>query len=307
MKLDLKKIKEDYKLSKELEIYKVSSIGNPQNNSIIFILEYTENEEIKLKEIKNSLLIINEEAKVHENIKNKNSVIFVDNPRREYIYILTKYNIENKKQYSRDLSYISKDVVIGENTIIEPFVFIDENVIIGDNCYIKSGAKIYKNVTIGNNCTIGANTVIGDIGFGIERIAPGKRKKISFEGIPMKMPHYGGVIIGNNVEIGALTTVVAGAIDPTIIEDYVKTDDHVHIAHNVKLREGVLITAAVEISGSTEIGKNTWIGPNSSLMQKIKIGPNTIIGIGTNVLKSVEENEVLMGNPAKSLRRKKIN
>lgn len=304
MKLNLQKLKEDYNLLNLGNIDKVASLNNPKNNSLMFILEYTEKEEIKLKDIKNSLLIVNEEANISKDIQNQNSIIYIDNPRREYIYILNKYNVEKKKNYSKELSYISKNVVIGENTIIEPFVFIDENVIIGNNCYIKSGVKIYKNVTIGNNCTIGANTVVGDIGFGIERIAPGKRQKISFEGIPMKMPHYGGVIIGDNVEIGALNTIVSGAIDPTIIKDFVKTDDHVHIGHNVYLEEGVLLTAAVEISGSVKIGKNTWIGPNSSLMQKIKVGENTIIGIGTNVLKSSAENEILMGNPAKSLRRK---
>lgn len=304
MKLNLEKLKEDYNLLNLENIDKVASLNNPKNNSLMFMLEYTEKEEIKLKDIKKSLLIVNEEANISKNIQSQNSIIFVDNPRREYIYILNKYNTEKKKNYIKELSYIAKNVVIGEDTIIEPFVFIDENVIIGNNCHIKSGVKIYKNVTIGNNCTIGANTVVGDIGFGIERMAPGKRQKISFEGIPMKMPHYGGVIIGDNVEIGALTTIVSGAIEPTLLEDYVKVDDHVHIAHNVKLRKGSLIVAAAEISGSTEIGENSWIGPNSSLMQKIKIGKNTIIGIGTNVLKSSEENEVLIGNPAKSLRRK---
>lgn len=304
MKLNLEKLKEDYNLLNLENIDKVASLNNPKNNSLMFILEYTEKEEMKLKDIKNSLLIVNEEANISKGIQSQNSIIFVDNPRREYIYILNKYNIEKKKNYSKELSYISKNVVIGENAIIEPFVFIDENVIIGNNCHIKSGVKIYKNVTIGNNCTIGANTVVGDIGFGIERIAPGKRQKISFEGFPMKMPHYGGVIIGDNVEVGALNTIVSGAIDPTIIENFVKTDDHVHIGHNVHLEEGVLLTAAVEISGSVKVGKNTWVGPNSSLMQKIKIGKNTIIGIGTNVLKSSNENEVLIGNPAKSLRRK---
>lgn len=301
--LDIEKIKEYYKLENLKKINKVSSLNNPKNNALIFILDYQEKENEKLKNIKDSLLIVNLEAKISDEVKENNSVIWVDNPRREYIYILKKYEKIRRIQYDRKLSYISEKSVIGNNTIIEPFVFIDENVIIGENCYIKSGVKIYKNVIIGNNCTFGANTVVGDIGFGIERLAPGKREKISFKGNPMKMPHYGGVIIGNNVEIGALTTIVAGAIDPTILEDYVKVDDHVHVGHNVYLESGVLITAAVEISGSVRIGQNTWIGPNSSLMQKIKVGKNNIIGIGTNVLKSSNDNEILIGNPAKILKK----
>lgn len=301
--LDIEQIKEFYKLKNLKEINKVSSLNNPQNNALIFILDYQEKENEKLKYVKDSLLIVNLEAKISAEVKENNSVIWIDNPRREYIYILKKYEKAEKKQYDKNLSYISEKSIIGNNMIIEPFVFIDENVVIGENCYIKSGVKIYKNVTIGNNCTFGANTVIGDIGFGIERLTSGKRQKISFNGIPIKMPHYGGVIIGDNVEIGALNTIVSGAIDPTIIENYVKTDDHVHIGHNDKIREGVLITAAVEISGSVEVSKNTWIGPNSSLMQKIKIGENNIIGIGTNVLKSSNNNEVVIGNPSKVLKK----
>lgn len=301
--LDIERIKKDYRLEKISDIKFVATASNPKNNALIFVLNYGLKEDEKFQDIENSLLLINEEATISEVIYKKNIVIKVDNPRREYIYILNNYNIVPKKNYSYSNSFISSNVVIGEGTIIEPFVFIDENVIIGKNCYIKSGVKIYKNVTIGDNCVIGANTVIGDIGFGVERIAPGKRQKITFEGIPMKMPHYGGVIIGNNVEIGALNTIVSGAIEPTLIKSFVKTDDHVHIGHNVYLEEGVLLTAAVEISGSVKIGKNTWIGPNSSLMQKINIGKNTIIGIGANVLKSSSDNEILIGNPAKSLRR----
>ena len=302
-KLNMEKIKERYRLEKIEEINKVASLNAPQNNALIFILNYGMKEEEKIKDITNSLILVNLEAKISKQILERNTVIRVDNPRREYIEILVKYEIKKNKSYSLDKSYIAPKTKIGKETIIEPFVFIDENVIIGDNCYIKSGVKIYKNVTIGNNCVIGANTVIGDIGFGIERQNTGERKKISFEGIPMKMPHYGGVVIGNNVEVGALTTIVSGAIEPTIVEDYVKIDDHVHVAHNVKLREGVLVVAAAEISGSTEIGKSSWIGPNSSLIQKIKIGENNIIGIGANVLKSSKANEVLVGNPAKNLKK----
>lgn len=306
IKLNMEKIKEKYGLEKIGEINKVASLNNPQNNALIFILNYGMEEEEKIKSITNSLILVNLEAKISKHIFERNTVIHVDNPRREYIEILVKCEIKKNKNYSLDKSYIAPKTKIGKETIIEPFVFIDENVTIGDKCYIKSGVKIYKNVTIGNNCVIGANTVIGDMGFGIERQNAGERKKISFEGIPLKMPHYGGVVIGNNVEIGALTTIVSGAIEPTIVEDYVKIDDHVHIAHNVKLRERVLVVAAAEISGSTEIGKNSWIGPNSSLIQKIKIGKNNIIGIGANVLKSSKDNEVLIGNPAKKLKNSNI-
>ena len=88
--------------------------------------------------------------------------------------------------------------------------------------------------------------MIGQRGFGFEREIDGK---------PVSFPHFGSVVIGDYVEIGALNTVVAGALSDTIIGDFVKTDDHVHIAHNVSIGDKTFITACSEISGSVSIGQ----------------------------------------------------
>ena len=114
---------------------------------------------------------------------------------------------------------------------------------------------------------------------------------------------FGGVFIDENCHIGALNTVVAGAIDPTYIGKNVQTDDHCHIAHNCIINEGVLIAASACIGGSVKVGQNSWIGLGSTLMQKIQVGRRNTIGLGASVLKSTEDDEVWAGNPAKLLKK----
>ena len=153
---------------------------------------------------------------------------------------------DNKRKYkNHEKGYvIGENVHIGENCLIEPFVFIDHDVIIGDNVTIKSGVKIRKNVVIEDNVTIGENSVIGTQGFGIEK---------DEANMNIRIPHIGGVLIKENVEVGALTSIVSGTISPTIVEKNVFIDDLNHIAHNCYIGEGTLSTAAVQVSGSAKL------------------------------------------------------
>ena len=115
--------------------------------------------------------------------------------------------------------------------------------------------------------------------------------------------HLGGVDIGENVEIGAVNSVVRGALGNTVIQDYVKTDNLVHIAHNCFIGKGSLLTACAEISGSVTLGKNVWLGPNCSLNNKISIGDKSFIGLGAVVTKNIPPNEVWAGNPARFIKK----
>ncbi|MBW6408568.1 UDP-3-O-(3-hydroxymyristoyl)glucosamine N-acyltransferase [Clostridium weizhouense] len=276
-------------------IYSVSAISNPKNNTLIFANALKHEDIENLKKVKNSIIILN---KQYNNINfEENYILYVDRPRKEYAKIL-KFILDNNKEEDNNYIfksgyYIGKNVLIGENTIIEPFVFIDSNSVIGKNCIIKSGAKIRKNVIIGNNCIIKENCVIGSDGFGVER---------DFDGITYKIPHLGGVIIGDSVEVGALACIAQGTIEPTVIENYVKVDDCVFIAHNVKIKKGTFIIANSQVSGSVEIGENCWVSPNACIKNGIKIGNNSLIGIGSVVINDIKENNVVIGNPARFLK-----
>lgn len=150
------------------------------------------------------------------------------------------------------------------------------------------------NARIDECCVIKSCAVIGEGGFGFERDEPGT---------PVRLVHLGTIIIGNNVEIGGLTTVCRGTLGNTIIEDFVKIDDHVHIDHNVKVGQAAMVIACAEVSGGVEVGEQSWIGPNASVIQQVQIGVKAVVGIGANVIKDVENDATVAGNPAKPLER----
>lgn len=171
---------------------------------------------------------------------------------------------------------IGKGVIIGENTVIGHHVVIGDEVKIGKNCIVKSCA------------------VLGEDGFGFERQSNGNS---------VRLPHIGNVVIHDNVEIGALTTVCRGTLGDTIIADGAKIDDHVHIAHNVHIGRGAFIIACAEVSGGVKIGERAWIAPNASVMNQLSIGDDSVVGLGSVVIKDVHHGIVVAGNPAKALRK----
>lgn len=287
---DVSEIDKNY----NFKIYNASTIGNPKNNTILFLKKNSQELLEKLKEIKNSILIILEGLDA-EKLKKNNLVIYDKNPRLKYALLLTKILKKNKKEYEiffKDGYYYGENLELGEGVIIEPFVKIGNNVKIGKNTLIKSGVKIGDNVEIGENCYIRENSVIGGEGFGIEKDEEGRNFRI---------PHIGGVKIGNNVEIGALTTVCSGTIEVTQVHDFSKIDDHVHIAHNVSISKGVMVVAGSVIGGSTKIGKNSWIGINSSVKNGIELGENITLGMSAIVVKSVGDNIILTNEQADTL------
>lgn len=277
-------------------INRVSTINHPLDKSILFITNVKKINIDLMEKIKDSLLIVNSMEGLTECIVSQNDILLTKNPRLTYALLLTNIlsddSVTNEFHHQEQNIYIGKNVKIGENVKIEPNVTIGDNVSIGDNSRILSGVRINNNVIIGKETVIRNNSVIGSQGFGIEKDQNGRT---------IRIPHVGSVIIGNYVDIGSLNTVVSGTIEPTIIEDYVMTDDHVHIAHNCYIGSSTLITACVEISGSVNIGKNVYIGPNSSIINKIKIDDNVIIGINSLVNKNVQSGVTVSGIPAKEI------
>lgn len=285
----------NYEISKDIQISDVSTIKNPINYSLIFTKKWSKEIEDKLININNSLILIKKnDTKINNNIIKNNECIFVNNPRLEYAIILN-YILSKQPKKDRHYKELDNRVIIGENvnvgkdTIIEPFVFIDHDVQIGDNCILKAGVRTCSNVLIGNNTIIGQNSVIGGPGFGIEK---------NIDGALIRIPQIGGVIIGNNVEIDALSTIDCGTIEPTVIEDNVMINNHVHIAHNVYIEKNCIITGCCNISGSVRIKEGSWLGPNCSIINGITIGKDVLVGMGAVVRKSTRDNVIVAGRPA---------
>lgn len=193
-----------------------------------------------------------------------------------------------------DYVTINENSKIGNNTIIYPHVYLGKNVEIGENCIIYPQVTVYNDTKIGNNVIIHAGAVIGCDGFGYSQI---DRKNI-------KIPQIGNVVIGDNVEIGANTTIARSTIGSTLIKDGVKIDNLVQISHNVEIGDNSIIAALTGISGSTKIGKNCILLGQVGVADHATIEDNIIVGAKTGVPSRVvksEEKMIFGAIPAKPI------
>lgn len=189
-------------------------------------------------------------------------------------------------------TYISPEVVIGKNVKIGHNCVLDGKIVIGDNTQIYHNVTIINKVTLGKNCMIQSGVEIGHDGFGYSEDREHNKSMVK---------HYGGVNIGNDVWIGANTTVARGTIDDTIIEDGCKIDNLCQIAHNVQLSNKTAVITGTIILGSVKTGENAYIAP-SIIRNQAQIGANAFVGMGAVVVKDVSKNDVVAGVPAKSIK-----
>jgi UDP-3-O-[3-hydroxymyristoyl] glucosamine N-acyltransferase len=208
-----------------------------------------------------------------------------------------KFDIEPKNS-----RYISASVKIGKNCTFGYNVVIEDGAEIGDNCFIDSGAIIKAGVKIGDNAKIGAGSYISYAIIGNNVILlPGARigqdgyGYATDKGVHHKIFHIGRVIIGNNVEIGANTTIDRGSINDTIIGDGCKIDNLVQIGHNVVLGKGCLVVAQVGIAGSTHIGDYCAIGGQSGISGHLNIASQVQIAGGSGVIQDITQDKIVVG------------
>lgn len=187
-------------------------------------------------------------------------------------------------------SYIGEGVRIGQSTKIFPGTYIGDNVTIGDHCIIHPGVKIYHDCVLHHHVVIHAGTVVGGDGFGFAPQADGSFKKV---------PQIGNVIIENNVEVGANTTIDRATMGSTCIKAGAKLDNLIQIAHNVEVGHSTVIAAQAGVSGSTKIGNNVMIGGQAGLVGHIQIADGAKINAQSGVSKSLKEPySAVTGSPA---------
>lgn len=205
----------------------------------------------------------------------------------EYFYIKpvhpagisTMAFVSQQAKIGKDVSihpfaYISDGVVIGENTIIYPGVFIGNDTVIGDRCILYPNVTMREKVKVGNRVIIHSGSVIGSDGFGY--VVEGGRHH--------KIPQVGGVVIGDDVEVGANVTIDRATTGNTIIGSGTKIDNLVQIGHNVSIGENSIIVAQVGIAGSTEIGNFVVLGGQVGIADHAKIDDGCMIGAQSGVM-----------------------
>ncbi|MDR1695141.1 MAG: UDP-3-O-(3-hydroxymyristoyl)glucosamine N-acyltransferase [Endomicrobium sp.] len=242
------------------------------------------------------------------------TVIKVKNPQFAFSVVL---NIIDKERLSEiepeiqdgafvsDTARIGENVYIGRNAVIEsgasigdgtkifPNVYIGKNSKIGKNCILYPNAVIRENVTVGDRVILQPSVVIGGDGFGF----------VTVDGTNQKIPQIGRVEIGDDVEIGAHTTVDRATVDATRIGKGTKIDNLVMIAHNVQIGENCIIVAQSGIAGSTKIGNNVIIGAQSGVIGHLKIGNNVVIAAQSGISGNLSDGEKAGGNPMSELNR----
>jgi UDP-3-O-[3-hydroxymyristoyl] glucosamine N-acyltransferase len=192
--------------------------------------------------------------------------------------------------YVGAFSYIGDHVTLGAGVKIYPGCYIGNNVVIGDNAKIYSGVKIYDACRLGCNVVIHSGTVVGGDGFGFAPLPDGTYKKI---------PQMGNVIIEDDVEIGANTTIDRATMGSTIIRKGVKLDNLIMIAHNVEIGEHTVIAAQTGVSGSTKVGKYCIIGGQVGIVGHIHIADGTRINAQSGLSKSIStQNTTVNSTPA---------
>ena len=293
--------------NKDVEITGVAEIFNAQKNDLTFAIKPCFMKQV-YDDCEASAVIVSRDFSGQE--KTGLCLIKSDDPYHlwaECIRLFSKPVVSNG--VIDDQTSISSDVVLGENVSIGPFSVIEEGVEIGDNtiiksnCFIGQNCKIgkdnivYPNVVlreesiIGNGCIIHSGVAIGGDGYGFVE-AKCSRSIV-------KIPQIGIVKIGNNVEIGANSTVDRAAVGVTEIGDNTKIDNLVQIAHNVKIGKNCFIVAQSGISGSTEIGDEVKIAGQCGVVGHLKIENNATIAARSVVMGNVPAGEIYSGFPAR--------
>lgn len=279
--------------SKSVNVTGFSYLGNHSKNVLLFVKNTSLLRDAQLPQ--NSIIIIPEidSTTLSKDLLENNLFISVHDPRLCFIKCLNKFFAPQKPVG------IHPTAVIDETAQIDPSCYIGAYSVIGANCIIEAGSCIYPHVClydgvkIGQNVIIHANTVIGADGFGYQRDDKGH-----FE----KFPHYGHVIIEDNVEIGSNTSIDRGTLGDTIIRENAKIDNLVHIAHNVYIGEETAVIAQSIIGGSAKIGARSWIAPAAAVMNGIELGQDSFVGMSATVTKNVAQGDVVVGSPARPIK-----
>ena len=287
------------------KIFGVNNIKDAVAGDVIFFNDLKYESDIKIT--KASACIVNKKLAKY---LNKNTIsIISQNPLLDFyktvILFYPNSSNDNEKVNIPKNNYksLKKNISIGKNTLIDKSANIGKDTDIGNNVIIKQGVYIGKNCKIGSNViienallgdniTIKSGTLIGQTGFGFNFE---KKKRIKF-------PHIGRVIIENDVHIGSFCTIDRGSLTDTVIGESTSIDNQVQIAHNVKIGNFCMIAAQSGIAGSTIIGNNVKIGGQTGISGHLSIGNNVKIGGKSGVIADIEDNQTVMGYPAKSIR-----
>lgn len=283
----------------EYWVTRPASIHNPKDHAVMFITKgYPESRGV-FEGVSGCLIFWPEEWEIPKQIAAANAVVPCENPHLAYCRFYQQQKITGLYQpdetVSRDGSLIATTAKIGEGTVIFPGCYVGGQVTIGRNCFIGAGVKIVGWVRIGDNVWIRENTVIGTDGMSTDR---------DEDGHPVTMPQFGGVVIEDDVQIGANACILRGAIDDTVLHKGCKIDSLVLVSHNVSVGEESFVIAVTHLFGSSSVGKQAQVSGGCVVGNYVHIGDRALLGMGSVAPRSIPDGWVAYGSPAKPMREK---
>jgi len=296
--LKLREIAEQFQLEcrgdSDLEITGIAGLRDAEADQLTFLFS---NRYVPLLQSSRAGAVV---LRAEDVIDDARTYLIADNPRLAWARIAALFDTAplvmpfiDETAWISDMAELGAGVAIGPGAVLRAGVKIDSNVQIGAGCYLGEGVSIgansrimpntviYHDVVIGENCLIHANVVIGADGFGFE-----------FDGESgdyVKIPQIRGVRIGNNVEIGAGSTIDRGALNSTSIGDGCKLDNQVQVGHGTTIDHHTVISGCTAIAGSTRIGSYCLIGGAVGIVDNIEIADQVEITAMTLVSQSIEE------------------
>jgi UDP-3-O-[3-hydroxymyristoyl] glucosamine N-acyltransferase len=216
-------------------------------------------------------------------------LIISDHPFDDYVFLVRTF-----RPFERAVSAISPTAIIGEETVIQPGAFIGNHVKIGRNCIIHANASIYDHCVIGNNVIIHSGAVIGADAYYFQRRPEGYKK----------LESCGRVILEDNVEVGALTSIDKGVSGDTVVSFGTKFDNHVQVGHDTYIGKNCLIGAHCAIAGVTRIEDDVILWARVSVNKDLVVGAKAIVLATSGIDKSIEGGKTYFGSPVMEARKK---
>lgn len=271
-------------------VYSVKPIRDAVPGSLTYLKKDADISCLSDRRLQGCIVICAGELTALERFSSDRSLILTSNPRLAFMRAISRYFMPDRAP-----SGVHPTAIVSPNSIVDPSASVGPYVYIGPNCEVGAGVVLHPHVVLCTSVKIGAGsvvnsgTVIGADGFGYER---------NEQGVLEKFPHLGGVLIGEQVEIGTNTSIDRGTLGDTVIGDRVRIDNQVHISHNVSIGADSAVIAQSMIGGSVRIGSGCWIAPAGLLMNQVKIGASATVGMGAVVVKDVPEGSTVTGSPA---------
>ena len=274
----------------------VSYIKNPRDNTMMYVGKKFEQLVTHLEGAKGCLLFFEDGMTIPQVVLDNNDCHFSALPVRDFaravqlVWQKRQAELDALRRFDHSGATIGSEVQLADGVVIEPGAWIDHHVTIGAGTRICAGAIVRHGTSIGKRCLVREGAVIGGEGF---TMAPDE------DGKPFRLHCLAGVVLADDVEIGANTTVCRGQSRDTQIGRWTKVDDGTYLAHDVLLGEQVTVTSNVALGGFVEIGDRSYLGMNCTVKQLLTVGSDTTIGMGAVVTKAIGDGVVAFGSPAR--------